>query len=201
MKKVLLVCSLALTGILGATIVSCGNNEQNDNPGGDNPGGDTPSAEFDTSKSITLYSREAGSGTRECFFEGIGYGDVKKEDKWESGVNVQSVNSNGDIMTKVGSDDYAIGYCSLDSLSEGKGIKGLQYEGVTASEESAVDGTYKLKRNFNYVVRSDNDYTNEDMKLAKNGFKHHTTICKGHVKDILKDAFTTYLGYEFFDID
>ncbi len=173
MKKVLLVCSLALTGILGATIVSCGNNEQTDNPGGN-----TPTDGFDTSKSITLYSREAGSGTRECFFEGIGYGDVKKEDKWESGVKVQSVGSNGDIMTKVGSDDYAIGYCSLDSLGEGKGIKGLQYEGVTASEESAVDGTYKLKRNFNYVVRSDNDYTNEDMKLAKNAFVAYMTESK-----------------------
>lgn len=74
MKKVLLVCSLALTGILGATIVSCGNNEQTDNPGGN-----TPTGEFDTSKSITLYSREAGSGTRECFFEGIGYGVLKKK--------------------------------------------------------------------------------------------------------------------------
>ena len=45
------------------------------------------------------------------------------------------------------------------------------------------------------------DLESKVLKLAKNGFKHHTTICKGHIKDILKEAFTTYLGYEFFDID
>ena len=39
------------------------------------------------------------------------------------------------------------------------------------------------------------------ITLAKGGFKHHTAICEGHYKDILKEAFTTYLGYEWVDID
>ena len=39
------------------------------------------------------------------------------------------------------------------------------------------------------------------ITLAKGGFKHHTAICEGHFKDILKEAFTTYLGYEWVDID
>mgnify|MGYP000784375642 FL=1 len=38
-------------------------------------------------------------------------------------------------------------------------------------------------------------------KVAKGGFKHHTAICEGHYKDILKEAFTTYLGYDWVDID
>ena len=39
------------------------------------------------------------------------------------------------------------------------------------------------------------------ITLAKGGFKHHTAICEGHYKDILKEAFTTYLGYDWVDID
>ena len=38
------------------------------------------------------------------------------------------------------------------------------------------------------------------ITLAKGGFKHHTAICEGHYKDILKEAFTTYLGYDWVDI-
>lgn len=45
------------------------------------------------------------------------------------------------------------------------------------------------------------DLQNKLIKLAKGGFKHHTSIGKGHYKEILKEAFTTYLGYEWIDID
>lgn len=39
------------------------------------------------------------------------------------------------------------------------------------------------------------------VKLAKGGFKHHTSIGVGHMKEILKEAFTNYLGYEWVEID
>ena len=39
------------------------------------------------------------------------------------------------------------------------------------------------------------------IKLARGGFKHHTAICEGHFKEVLKEAFTTYLGYDWIDID
>lgn len=39
------------------------------------------------------------------------------------------------------------------------------------------------------------------VKVARGGFKHHTSIGVGHMKDVLKEAFTTYLGYEWVDID
>ena len=45
------------------------------------------------------------------------------------------------------------------------------------------------------------DLENKLIKLARGGFKHHTAICEGHVKEILKEAFTTYLGYAWVDID
>ena len=39
------------------------------------------------------------------------------------------------------------------------------------------------------------------ITLAKGGFKHHTAICEGHYKAILKEAFTNYLHYDWVDID
>ena len=42
---------------------------------------------------------------------------------------------------------------------------------------------------------------NKLIKLARGGFKHHTAVGVGHMKEILKEAFTTYLGYDWVDID
>ncbi|MBQ9104410.1 MAG: hypothetical protein IJY57_04955 [Clostridia bacterium] len=39
------------------------------------------------------------------------------------------------------------------------------------------------------------------INLAKKGYKHHTAISIGNVKDVLLEAFTTYLGYDIIDID
>jgi L-fucose isomerase-like protein len=39
------------------------------------------------------------------------------------------------------------------------------------------------------------------LRLARGGFKHHTSIGVGHMKDVLNEAFTTYLHYEVADID
>ena len=45
------------------------------------------------------------------------------------------------------------------------------------------------------------DLENKLIKLARGGFKHHTSVGMGHMKEILKEAFTTYLQYEWVDID
>lgn len=42
---------------------------------------------------------------------------------------------------------------------------------------------------------------NKLLKLAKGGFKHHTTVGMGHMKHVLEEAFSTYLGYEIIDIE
>ena len=39
------------------------------------------------------------------------------------------------------------------------------------------------------------------IKLARGGFKHHTSVGLGHMKHILKEAMTTYLKYEWVEID
>ena len=38
------------------------------------------------------------------------------------------------------------------------------------------------------------------IKLGKNGYRHHTVIGAGHIEDILREAFETYLNYEIMDL-
>lgn len=45
------------------------------------------------------------------------------------------------------------------------------------------------------------DLQNKLIRLARGGFKHHTSVGEGHMKEILKEAFTTYLHYDWSDID
>ena len=39
------------------------------------------------------------------------------------------------------------------------------------------------------------------IRLARGGFKHHTTVANCHVKDILEEAFNIYLGYDVVSIE
>lgn len=50
------------------------------------------------------------------------------------------------------------------------------------------------------VVKIDN-LQDKLIKLARGGFKHHTTVAKGHVKYILDEAFKYYLGYDVVSIE
>ncbi len=44
------------------------------------------------------------------------------------------------------------------------------------------------------------DLQNKLIRLAKGGFKHHTTVGVGHMKSVLEEAFKTYLNYEVVEI-
>lgn len=165
-NRFLLLGAMALVGVLGVGLASCGGSNND---------------------SIKLYSREAGSGTRECFFEGIGYGDVAKENVWNKGVVVSSAASNGAIMTSVGNDESGLGYCSLDSLDTVSSIKGLSFEGVAASEETVVNGTYKLQRNFNFVS-ADSSLLDAQHALAKDAFVAFMTESKEGLQAIAAEG-------------
>ena len=45
------------------------------------------------------------------------------------------------------------------------------------------------------------DLENKLIRLARGGFKHHTCVGVGHMKHILKEAMTVYLGYDWVEID
>jgi len=41
---------------------------------------------------------------------------------------------------------------------------------------------------------------NKLLKIGKNGFRHHVGITPGRIMSILREAFTTYLGYDILDL-
>ena len=91
---------------------------------------------------IVLIGREAGSGTRDGFESVTRTRDACKYR--------QELTSTGDVITTVSQNPAAIGYASLASVK--KSVRPLSIEGVTPSEESVKDGSYKVQRPFVIVT-------------------------------------------------
>ena len=90
---------------------------------------------------IVVIGREAGSGTRDGFESITGTSDKCQMD--------QELTSTGAVIQAVGANEAAIGYASLAAVDDT--IKTLTVEGVAPSEETVLDGTYKIQRNFNMM--------------------------------------------------
>ena len=101
---------------------------------------------------ITVISREEGSGTRSAFIELVGVeekdADGNKVDKTTESALIQS--STDVVLTQVASDKNAIGYISLGSLNDT--VKALQIDGVDATPKNVKDGKYTVVRPFNIAV-------------------------------------------------
>ena len=109
--------------------------------------------DFDTSKEISVNSREDGSGTRGAFIELFGV-----EEKAADGTKVDNTtveanitNSTAVMMTSVAGDPYAIGYISLGSLNDT--VKAAKIDGAEATTENVANGSYKVARLFNIVTK------------------------------------------------
>ena len=87
---------------------------------------------------IVVIGREAASGTRGAFEELL-----EIEDKC---VYAQELDTTGTVMANVAATPGAIGYVSLDVLDDT--VSALSIDGVAASEENIVAGTYSLSRPF-----------------------------------------------------
>ncbi len=98
---------------------------------------------------IVVIGREAGSGTRDGFESITGTSDKCQMD--------QELTSTGAVIQAVGANEAAIGYASLAAVDDT--IKTLTVEGVAPSEETVLDGTYKIQRNFNMI-------TNDSKELS-----------------------------------
>lgn len=117
--------------------------------------GNNAAADFDTSKDITVVTREEGSGTRGAFIELTGVeqknADGKKIDMTTEEAIVQSSTQN--VITAVNGDTYAIGYVSLGSLN--KDVKAVKVDGVEATVDTVKSGEYKVQRPFNIATKDD----------------------------------------------
>ncbi|MGN1467544.1 MAG: substrate-binding domain-containing protein [Ruminococcus sp.] len=107
---------------------------------------------FDTSKQITVVTREEGSGTRDAFTELTGVlvkdGDKKTDKTVTSAVTINSTEA---VITNVKDNEAAIGYISLGSLNDS--VKAVKIDGVEATAEKVKSGDYSISRPFNIAYK------------------------------------------------
>ena len=108
-------------------------------------------------ENIKVYTRDTTSGTRDGFFTTIGFSEATT-DNTKLVSNYVEVDGNGSMISALKNGEFGIGYISLASLAA-SGLKGLSYEGVAPTEANVLNGSYTLKRNFNYIVR--NEYASD----------------------------------------
>lgn len=104
---------------------------------------------------IVLIGREAGSGTRDGFESITGTKDQCKLK--------QELTSTGDVITTVAGNPAAIGYASLASVKDS--VKALKVGGVTPSETTIKDGSYKVQRNFVLVTKTEGKLSDAAQKF------------------------------------
>ncbi len=96
---------------------------------------------------IVCIGREASSGTRDGFETITNTTDMC--------IYSQELTSNGDIIQTVSSNPNAIGYVSLASVSDS--VKTVSVDDVMPSNETILDGTYKIQRDFLFVISKDKE--------------------------------------------
>lgn len=143
-SKVLAVCGLSALLMLG--MVGCSSNNQK--------------ADTNKGNKIIVVSREDGSGTRGAFVElfGIEQKDAKGTKVDMTTDNASITNSTAVMMTTISGSKEAIGYISLGSLNDT--VKGLKIDGVEASAANVKNGSYKIARPFNIVLKKDGNKAN-----------------------------------------
>ena len=108
---------------------------------------------------IVVIGREAGSGTRGAFEELLEIEDLC--------AYAQELDSTGTVMANVAATPGAIGYVSLDVLNDTVSV--LSIDGVAASEENIVAGTYSLSRPFVMATKGE---ISEQSELVQSFFAY-----------------------------
>ena len=145
MKKILSLGLAALMTVFALT--GCGADKGTDSKNsGAGTGTDT----------ISVLTREEGSGTRGAFIELLEIeeknADGKKVDKTID--TAETTNSTSVMITTVQGNKAAIGYISLGSLDKSK-VKALKVDGAEAAADNVKSGEYKVARPFNIATKGD----------------------------------------------
>lgn len=146
------ITATALFGVLAVSaFAGCGGAGSSSN-GSSDAGSDA--AKFDASKTISVVTREEGSGTRDAFTELTGVlvkdGDNKTDNTTTSAVTINSTEA---VITNVKDNEAAIGYISLGSLSDT--VKALKIGGVEATADNVKSGDYAVSRPFNIAYKGE----------------------------------------------
>lgn len=148
MKKI--ISLILLTALCSAVIVGCSSKEEEGKV-------------FDTSKEVSVISREDGSGTRGAFIElfGVEEKDADGNKIDNTTVEASTTNSTSVMMTTVAGNAYSIGYISLGSLNDT--VKAVKIDGAEASAANIKNGTYKVSRPFYIATKGDLDVLTTDF--------------------------------------
>ena len=146
------ITATALFGVLAVSaFAGCGSANSSSN-GSSGAGSDA--AKFDASKTISVVTREEGSGTRDAFTELTGVlvkdGDNKTDNTTTSAVTINSTEA---VITNVKDNEAAIGYISLGSLNDT--VKALKIGGVEATADNVKSGDYAVSRPFNIAYKGE----------------------------------------------
>jgi len=146
------ITATALFGVLAVSaFAGCGGAGSSSN-GSSDAGSDA--AKFDASKTISVVTREEGSGTRDAFTELTGVlvkdGDNKTDNTTTSAVTINSTEA---VITNVKDNEAAIGYISLGSLNDT--VKALKIGGVDATADNVKSGDYAVSRPFNIAYKGE----------------------------------------------
>ena len=120
---------------------------------------------------IVVIGREAASGTRDGF-ETIT--NTKEKCKY-----AQELTSTGDVVQTVAGNPNAIGYASMADLNDT--VKTLTVGGVACTEDTILDGSYKIQRNFNVI-------TNDSKKLSPQAQAFFDYITSDQAADLIEKA-------------
>ena len=146
------ITATALFGVLAVSaFAGCGGAGSSSN-GSSDAGSDA--AKFDASKTISVVTREEGSGTRDAFTELTGVlvkdGSNKTDNTTTSAVTINSTEA---VITNVKDNEAAIGYISLGSLNDT--VKALKIGGVEATADNVKSGDYAVSRPFNIAYKGE----------------------------------------------
>ena len=102
----------------------------------------------DDKSTISVITREDGSGTRGAFVEIVGLLENKVD---QTSTDAIVHDGTGKVMTAVKNDPNSIGYISLGSLNST--VKALSIDGAFPTNESIKNNEYKVARPFNLVMK------------------------------------------------
>lgn len=179
--------AVAMSVMCMGTMLACGSSGSASN---DSKTGSAGSSS--KSQTITVVSREDGSGTRGAFIElfGIEAKDAngKKVDNTTDDATI--TNSTEVMMTTVAGDEAAIGYTSLGALNSS--IKALKVDGAEATAANVKSGTYKISRPFNIATKGTVSEVTQDFInyiLSEDGQK--IVESNGYISQGNSGAFTS----------
>lgn len=145
-KKI--VSLIAAAAVAATMLAGCGSSSDSD------------STELGT---ITVITREDGSGTRSAFIELTGVEEKDSDGNKSDNTKLDAVTlkSTDAVLTQVSGDTNAIGYISLGSLSDD--VKAVKVGGVEATVDNIKSGSYEISRPFNIATKGDLSDATQDF--------------------------------------